>query len=240
MKIIIILNKNLENLKLLTESIKNSVSGDYSIIILDQNNLLQNNNLSEDYNYLIVNDLKKQLLEIVENNIENYFTIIDENKYFYDKIELDRVNESLLDQEIFCFSLSLGKNITHCSNMNCDNVLITEKEKDGIIYWDWSKHYMDFGYPLNLDGTIYRGKELFKFIKNINFKNTLELENSLQIFDNYPKNIMCSFEKNKIIEIVFENKLDYSNFNINKINIDRTKFVIKSQLKDEIIDKISD
>ena len=79
--------------------------------------------------------------------------------------------------------------------MNCNNVFLPLKKENNILYWDWSVHYLDFGYPFNLDGTVYRGKELLKFIKNINFDNSIELENSLQIFDNYPKNIMCCFDK---------------------------------------------
>jgi hypothetical protein len=234
MKFIIILNRNLENLDLLIKSIENQVDGEFSIAILDQNNLLKDKKIQENYNYLIVNDLKKQLIEIVESDIKNNFTIIDENKFFYEKVDLEIINNTLLDQEIFCFGMGLGKNITHCSNLNCDNVFIPEKEENGILIWDWSKHYMDFGYPFNLDGTVYRGKELLKFIKNINFSDTLELENNLQIFDNYPKNFMACFEKSKIIELIFENKKEISNFNLYNFKIDRMKFLIKSKITDEI------
>ena len=234
MKFIIILNRNLENLDLLIKSIENQVIGEYSITILDQNNLLKDKKFQENYNYLIVNDLKKQLIEIIDRDLKDNFTIIDENKFFYDKVELEKINNALLDQEIFCFGLGLGKNITYCSNMGCDNVFIPEREDDGILIWDWSKHYMDFGYPFNLDGTVYRGKELLKFIKNINFSDTLELENNLQIFDNYPKNLMACFETSKIIELIFENKKEISNFNFNNFIIDRMKFLIKSKITDEI------
>ena len=234
MKFIIILNKNLENLELLTKSIENQVSGNYSITILDQNSILKDKKLPENYNYLIINDLKKQLIEIIESDVKNYFTIIDENKFVYEKIEINKIENTLSDQEIFCFGLGLGKNITHCSNMNCDNIFIPEKDNDGILIWDWSKHYMDFGYPFNLDGTVYRGKELLKFIKNINFSDTIELENNLQIFDNYPKNLMSCFEKSKIIELIFENRNEIINFNTVNFQVDRMKFLIKSNVINEI------
>lgn len=234
MKFIIILNKNIESLELLTKSIDNQVVGNYSITILDQNHLLKDKKFPENYNYLIVNDLKKQLIQIIESDVKNYFTIIDENKFFYDKIEINQIENTLSDQEIFCFGLGLGKNITHCSNMNCDNIFIPEKDNDGILIWDWSKHYMDFGYPFNLDGTVYRGKELLKFIKNINFSDTIELENNLQIFDNYPKNLMACFEKSRIIELIFENRNEIINFNTINFQVDRMKFLIKSNVTNEI------
>jgi len=232
MKFIIILNRNLENLDLLIKSIENQVIGEYSIAILDQNNLLKDS--QNKYNVLVVNDLKRQLVEIIENDVKNNFTIIDENKFFYDRVDIEKIKNTLLYQEIFCFGLGLGKNITYCSNMGCDNVFISEREDDGILIWDWSKHYMDFGYPFNLDGTVYRGKELLKFIKNINFSDTIELENNLQIFDNYPKNLMACFEQSKTIELIFENRNEIINFNFKILNIDRMKFLIKSQITNEI------
>jgi hypothetical protein len=49
---------------------------------------------------------------------------------------------------------------------------------------------------------------------------------------------MCSFNKNKFIEIIFDNKEKISNFSVKNLKIDRTKFIIKFR-EDEIIDQIS-
>lgn len=232
MKIIIIFNKNEKNLELLVDSFKKYLQGEYEIFILDQNNLLTKE--FEDCKIFSSNKLKEDIISIIESDQKNNFIIVDENKYCYEEIKLDEIEECLQDENIFCFSLSLGRNIKYCSNMNCDNVFMPIEQKKNIMYWDWSVHYMDFGYPLNLDGTIFRGKELLKFLKNINFSNSIELENNLQIFDNYPKNIMCCFSKSKIIEIIFENKNEISIFNIDEIVIDRTKHLIKNKKYNEI------
>lgn len=234
MKIIILLNKNIENLKFLLESIKTKMKGKFDVIIFDLNNKIINIDEFE-FKILKTSNFKNDFLTIIENEKSSNFLLLDENKYCYDEIKIDTINNCLKNEEIFCFSLSLGKNITFCSNMNCENIFIPIKEENDILFWDWSVHYMDFGYPFNLDGTIYRGKELYKFLKNINFNDTIELENNLQIFDNYPKNIMCCFNKNKIIELIFENKENITNFNIENLKIDRTKFIIKSKIADEII-----
>lgn len=233
MKIIVLLNKNKENLDFLIKSLKGNLIGNYELFVLDQNNIIGSNEL--EYNIIKVNKLKNDMISLIESDLNDNYMIIDENKYCYDKVEIDEINNCLKNQEIFCFSLSLGKNITHCSNMNCDNVFISEKEINDIVYWNWSVHYMDFGYPLNLDGTVFRGKELYRFIKNINFENSLELENNLQIFDNYPKETMCCFSTSKIIEIIFENKNEIINFNVKDLKIDRSKFVLKSKLSNEVI-----
>lgn len=238
MKILIIFNKNQENLNLLLESLQKHILGNNEIVIFDQNNLLTN--LDPIYKKITVNSLKNDIINEIELSINyNNFMIIDENKFCYDDVDIQLIDKCLEKEEIFCFGLSLGKNVTFCANLNCDNVFLPEKIEDQIVYWNWSVHYMDFGYPLNLDGTVFRKKELLKFLKNINFENSLELENNLQIFDNYPKEQMCCFEKSKIIEIIFENKSEFSIFNINDIKIDRSKFVIKSKTKNETLDQIS-
>lgn len=233
MKTLIIFNKNENNLRLLIDSLNKKIIGNNEIIVFDQNCIL---NTKEFNNKVIqVNNLKNDLILEIKNDSNSNFIILDENKFCYDEIEINKIDNCLINEDIFCFSLSLGKNITFCSNMNCDNIFKPSDEKDGILYWDWSVHYMDFGYPLNLDGTVYRGKELLKFLKNINFENSLELENSLQIFDNYPKNIMACFDNSKIIEVIFENKEEIVNFDFKNIKIDRTKFIIKSKITNEII-----
>lgn len=236
MKTLIIFNKNEENLILLINSLEKNILGNNEIIVFDQNRLLNKDNFK--HKIISVNNLKDQMVSFIKEDINSNYTIIDENKLCYDSIKPEDIDMVLKNEEIFCFSLSLGKNVTFCSNMNCNNVFIPTKEENNILYWDWSVHYMDFGYPFNLDGTVYRGKELLKFIKNINFQNSLELENNLQIFDNYPKNIMCCFNNNKIIEIIFENKKEISTFNVDNIKIDRTKFIIKSK-ENEVIDQVS-
>jgi len=223
MKILILLNKNTNSLNLLLNSLKEKIEGHYECFIFDCNSILKN---TPHQNIIFVSKLKENVIDIISKNVNNNFMIIDENKFAIDKIDVDGINNALNNEDLFCFGLSLGKNITHCSSMNCSNVFIPEREESNIVVWDWSKHYFDFGFPLNLDGTVFRGKELLKFIKNISFTNSEELENNLQIFDNYPKTLMCSYKNNKLIEVIFENDDDIKKFNKNELYTDRNKFTI--------------
>ncbi len=238
MKIIINLNRDVQALEMLLKSLEDNIIGEYEYFILDSNSLIKQDDVRFK-NVIVAFDLKYTLLSIIGNDPKEYYTIIDETKYCYDKVDISAIKKEMSDEEIFCFSLSLGKNITYCGNMECDNVFVPEKEENGIVYWDWSVHYFDFGYPLNLDGSVFRGKELLKFIKNIQFKDTLELESALQVFDNYPKTKMCSFEKNKFVELNFENTKNRINFKIDSLNIDRVKFHIKSEKSEEINESTS-
>jgi len=70
---------------------------------------------------------------------------------------------------------------------------------DNTIKWDWTQHYVDFGYPLSVDGHIFRTKDIFKLVRKVAFKNPNEMEAGLQIFDTYPRNKMVSYKQNALI-----------------------------------------
>ena len=80
--------------------------------------------------------------------------------------------------------------------MQANNVIIPSSEEDGIIKWDWTKHYMDFGFPLSLQGHIFRTSDIKGLIKNVRFLDPDSLEDGLQIYDSYPKEKMAAFENN--------------------------------------------
>lgn len=62
-----------------------------------------------------------------------------------------------------CFSLRLGKNVTHCYSKNCP-------QREGQL---------DFVYPWSLDGHIYHTDELLRALQVVVFDNPNELEDQL-------------------------------------------------------------
>jgi len=140
------------------------------------------------------------------------------------------------DDDVFCFSLRLGKNITVCYTQNSGNVLIPLEETDSIVKWDWSVHYMDFGYPLSVDGHIFRTEDIQTLSNKVPYVNPNTFEAALQIFDNFPKNKMAAFLNSKlvntpanIVQNVFPNrKGEKYGFSVEELN--------KKYLSDEVID----
>lgn len=235
MKLLIINNRNSDALEALVKSLHENINGNFTYCTFDTTGTLPRGG---DFNVTGSGNLKEWVLSNLMGESDGLYTIIDENKIAIGPIDVGKIEEAMSDDEIFCFSLALGKNITFCSNMNCENVFIPTEDKDDTIKWDWSLHYMDFGYPLNLDGTVFRGKELSKLVRNVSFVDTLELENGLQIFDDYPKNMMAAFSEGKMIEIVFENPSLRATFDHKKLEKDRTKYQILD--RHENPDKVSD
>jgi hypothetical protein len=93
----------------------------------------------------------------------------------------------------------LEENVTKCYTQRCDNVIIPDFEDDKYIRWNWQVHYVDFGYPLSVDGHIFRTKEILKLTKKVPFHNPNSYEGRLQMFDNYPKKNMWAYKHSALV-----------------------------------------
>jgi hypothetical protein len=83
--------------------------------------------------------------------------------------------------------------------MNTPNVFRDYSESNGALSWDWSVHYLDFGYPLSVDGHIFKTKDILKLTKKVGFTNPNTFEAALQIFESFPKNKMTSFPESVLV-----------------------------------------
>jgi len=222
---------NIFNLNILYKTSTEEHKRGYDKLKFECENLSNNNLISFFYEK---NEFKKQTIELLNSNYD-YSCFFTDDDIIYKKINEEQITNCFSDIDLFCFSLRLGLNITKCYSMQSENVVIPLYQNDEIIKWDWSQHYMDFGYPLSVDGHIFKTKDILKLSSNIGFKNPNTYEAALQIYDNYPKFKMASFKNSvlvntpvNIVQNVFENrKGEKYNYPIEELN--------KLYLEDKII-----
>lgn len=187
-------------------------------------------------------NFKNQTLELFNNFNKKYMCFFTDDDIIYNKITEEDIIKCLDEkEEVFCFSTRLGRNISYCYTMRSDNILIPTKEDEKFIWWNWTKHYADFGYPLSVDGHIFRTKEIRKLVKATNFSNPNTLEANLQVFDNYPKEIMVAYKSsvlvnspNNIVQNTFQNiKGEVFNFSTKELN---DKYLSQEILDIDLID----
>lgn len=192
-------------LLLLLESIDKHAKGLFNINVLYKSS---NDKFEEGYsivktaypniNWLCeTSDFKSNVLSLF--NDSKYTCFFTDDDVFYQDVSEEMLSK--IDEDVFCFSMRLGKNTKKCYTMNATNVLITDKEEDGYIYWNWSKHYLDLGYPLSVDGHIFRTNEIKKMINKTSFHNPNTLEGHLQMFDSLPREKMCAYETSRIVGV---------------------------------------
>jgi hypothetical protein len=159
-------------------------------------------------------NFREQTIQAISDTESDYTCFFTDDDIIYRKVdEQEMVSKLEEDNMTFCFSMRLGLNTTTCYTMNCDNVIRPDFEDDKFISWDWSVHYMDFGYPLSVDGHIFRTKEIHKLTKKITFENPNTYEGRLQMFSNYPKKKMWSYKNSalvnspsNIVQSVYQNR----------------------------------
>lgn len=162
-------------------------------------NILQEENILPNINWIKEENFKQQTLDLLNSQSE-FSCFFTDDDIIYKPFEIKDVIDKLKsDNDIFCFSLRLGINVTWCYTMNASNVLGDYIDEGNVIKWEWSKRYLDFGYPLSVDGHIFRTKEILKLSRAIAFHNPNTFEGNLQIFDNYPKEFMASFKESVLV-----------------------------------------
>ena len=205
----IIFSKNrASQLRLCLESINKNAKDIFNITVIYTStdkefesgyDKLKLENLSQGVKWIQQTDFKNNILQALQTNADLSCFGTDDD-IFYKDFDVNKIIETIKnDQDVFNFSLRLGKNTKFCYTMNTTNILHAEILKDGVITWDWSKHYLDYGYPLSVDFHIFRTKDIMRLVKNVSFKNPNEFEASLQIFDTYPKFKMAAFENSVLV-----------------------------------------
>lgn len=171
-------------------------------------------------NFIKESNFKEDLIDLVKSDYK-YTTFFTDDDVLFGEIDYETIEKSLLNEDIFCFSLRLGKNTTHCYTENQNNQIVLSGEKDNYIFWDWQKSWYDFGYPLSVDGHIFRTKEILKLSKPLNFQNPNTYEASLQIYDSFPRIMMAGYKDGSklvgvpvnVVQNVFKNRKGES-FNV--------------------------
>ena len=137
-------------------------------------------------------EFKEDLLTLMNHGDEGLISFFKDTNYFFSAIPGTD------------FSMTLGKNTTHCYYNDVYNILLNEEENGtNTIKWNWVKHYLDFGRPLELGaGHTFHKKEITKLFKKWNYNSIQGLEESFDKLDYYPKEMMSSFKKSILVDVI--------------------------------------
>lgn len=181
---------------------------------------LKNEELLPNINWIVQDDCKQQVMNLIKPDYEYVCFGLDTDAFYATFDEMQIVHALSEDKSVFCFALNLGKNITRNLENKSQEILITLEEVNDIIKWNWTKHYLSFSNPLSLNFHVFRSKEISKLIKQLRFKNDIELEESMQIFEALPWNLMASFKKSVTVNMILKNVLSSKELNVKYINGD--------------------
>ena len=156
-------------------------------------------------------DFRSNVLDAIDDRLFTCFFTDDD--IVYRPISSDLLFQ-LDDETVLCFSLRLGKNLRVSYSRNRPMALRGDISLgEQFLKWKWTESPFDFGYPLSLDGHIFRTEEIRYLTESISFQNPNTYEASLQTLTFPPRDYMTSYQHsvlvnspNNIVQNVFPNR----------------------------------
>lgn len=145
-------------------------------------------------------NFREQVLGILKSKHDYFCFFLDDN-ILYKEIKIEEISSQIeSDDDVVCFSLRLGENTTKCYTLGAENVMSDIEDCRDFMKWDWTLHYLDFGYPFSTEGHIYRRKDIYKLTRKSAFVNSEELEASLfEYTETFPRNKIVSYKESALV-----------------------------------------
>ena len=122
-------------------------------------------------------DFKRQILRFADPRIPCIMFLVDDDLFKNPFSVADQPFRTFeRDREQLCLSLRLGKHIRYCYSMD----LPTSPPRFASDWdWDWKGLDGDWGYPMSLDGHIFRTTDLLSLLMSRVYSNPNTLEATL-------------------------------------------------------------
>ena len=152
--------------------------------------------LYEDINFITETNFKKDVLSTIDPNLK-FTTFFVDDIIWKESFSINDDKFILFEQstDILCLSLRLNSNLNYCYAANHSMTLPISYD-NGV--WNWRGERGDYGYPMSLDGHIFKTQDILPLLQRLIYKNPNQLEAMLSYSPiNKPK-MMC-YDKSKII-----------------------------------------
>jgi hypothetical protein len=107
----------------------------------------------------------------------------------------------LQDDEV-CFTLRLGLNTTYCYPLDLEEQLVEASFDGDRVSWEWRRQQPGaYGYPLALNGHVFRTRAVESWLKRASYTNPNELEAALQAFNDEVEPRMASHSQSSVVSI---------------------------------------
>lgn len=148
-----------------------------------------------DCSYIDESNFREQTIEWV-NSASDIISFATDDAIFTRKIRSDLAREVLLQNPaILTISLRLGLHLDWCYPTNSKQSVPNGQIISQLFAWDSKTAEGDWGYPLSVDGHIYRKQEILEMLKRLEYKNPNTLEACMQHMLPFVQNISCCFMK---------------------------------------------
>ena len=148
-------------------------------------------------------DFYSQLTNTIQNSTANFIMFLVDDDIFVNTVSIDDKQFEFLDknQSMIAVSLRLHKGVTHCYATN-KNSSVPNFVKN--IVWAWAGKEGDWGYPMSVDGNVYKTDIMKNIASVIRYKNPNTFESMLEAVskqNGFPQYLCCYTEGPRLINI---------------------------------------
>lgn len=123
-------------------------------------------------------DFKEITVSVLDGSSANYVMFVVDDMILLDTIDLSECVAALEATNAYGFYVRLGKNLTDCYLLKCDQPLPAfQAVGASMIAWSFDQARYDWNYPNTLDMTLYRKKDIESAFSTLSYPapNILEL-----------------------------------------------------------------
>ena len=132
--------------------------------------------------FLTESDFKNQVICWVEK-ADSLISFATDDAVFTRSVEKEAVSLTMQQNpSVLTFSLRLGMHLDYCYPTAQQQPIPSGQVVSGIFAWDSSLASGDWGYPLSVDGHVFRPAEILEILKRAEYSNPNTLEASMQFY----------------------------------------------------------
>ncbi|PIS01611.1 MAG: hypothetical protein COT84_01690 [Chlamydiae bacterium CG10_big_fil_rev_8_21_14_0_10_35_9] len=161
-------------------------------------------------------DFKEIVMELSFNpqkSLSKYICYAVDDIIVKEAIEFNDAITALETSKAYGFFFRLGKDIDYCYMQKTPQKIPPFEQKNNWLVFSFNKGTHDWNYPNNLDMTLYRKKDIFKELKQIDFTFPNDMEAMWDPFRKN-KNKGACYLNPKIINIPLNVVSDFQNINM--------------------------
>ena len=167
--------------------------------------------------------IKKDIVDII-SKYKYFFITVDDN-VFYKPFSIEDIDTTLENSSLLGFTLRLGRNTTYCYPVNKEQKLPEfESIKDNIYSYNWTNSDLDFGYAIEISGTVYKVADFLQMLQDTSITTAHQLEANIANKTNFfveSKPLMACYESS----VLFSNPLNVTKADcMTNRNANRTEY----------------
>jgi hypothetical protein len=140
-------------------------------------------------------DFRRDTMTSLITSTNQYCTFLVDDIIFKSGVSFNDIENLIASNpDVLTFSMRMGLHLNHCYPTNSHQPIPNGNVINELFIWDWTQAEGDWGYPVSLDGHIFKKSDVLKWASKINFSNPNQFEDYLQHAfktDNVGRHCVC-------------------------------------------------